>query len=85
MADHAKVTFTQSTLAPTRKVAASGVAILGMVILVGAGTALTPDLFDFAGRWSVVIYGGLIAGVGWLTAYLTKSGVNFGDNHGDGK
>lgn len=84
MGEHTKVTFKQSTLAPTRKVAAGGLATLALVILVAAGTAITPDLFDFAGRWAPVLFAGLVGGLAWLTAYLTKSGVNFPDE-GDGR
>jgi len=74
MADHGLIK--QSSAAPIRKVRLGGLATLAPVVLVAAGTAVTPELLDFAGRWSVVIFAGLVGGLGWLTSYLARASTS---------
>ena len=54
------------------KVKAAGVSSGAVVVLVAMLAAITPDMFDFAGRWTPIIYAGVTALVAVLSAYIKR-------------
>lgn len=54
------------------KVKAAGISSGAVVIVVAMLAAITPDMFDFAGRWTPVIYAGVTALVAVLSAYAKR-------------
>lgn len=54
------------------KVKAAGISSGAVVIVVAMLAAITPDMFDFAGRWTPVIYAGVTALVTVLSAYIKR-------------
>ena len=56
------------TLSP--KIIATGIVYLAGAFILAAGAALTPQLFDWAGPWGVVIYAGVVGAVAQLAGWL---------------
>ena len=54
------------------KVKAAGISSGAVVVLVAMLAAITPDMFDFAGRWTPIIYAGVTALVTVLSAYIKR-------------
>lgn len=54
------------------KVKAAGISSGAVVIVVAMLAAITPDMFDFAGRWTPIIYAGVTALVTVLSAYIKR-------------
>lgn len=54
------------------KVKAAGISSGAVVVLVAMLAAITPDMFDFAGRWTPIIYAGVTALVAVLSAYIKR-------------
>lgn len=54
------------------KVKAAGISSGAVVVVVAMLAAITPDMFDFAGRWTPVIYAGVTALVAVLSAYIKR-------------
>lgn len=66
------------------KVAAAAFAGLALVALQAVLTAITPDMFDFAGVWSPMLYS-LITALGAVAAgYLKSDPARFTTHHTDG-
>lgn len=62
----------EPTPRPTAKVIAGASWSIGLVVIVALLTAITPDLFDFLGRWAPVAFAGVVALAGSLAAYIKK-------------
>ncbi len=56
------------TISP--KIIATGIVYLVGAFILAAGAALTPQLFDWAGPWGVVIYAGVVGAVAQLAGWL---------------
>ena len=56
---------------------------IGLVILQAILTALTPDMFDFAGQWSPLIYSLITALGAALAGYLKTDPARFTTHHTD--
>lgn len=54
------------------KVKAAGISSGAVVVIVAMLAAITPDMFDFAGRWTPIIYAGVTALVAVLSAYVKR-------------
>lgn len=57
------------------KVWAPVLTILGLGLLTGFTTALTPELFDFLGAWGPVVFSTLLAGLGGVAAYYKSDHI----------
>lgn len=62
----------EPTAAPAPKVAAAGLTMGALVVLVAMLTAITPELLAFAGPWAPVIFAGVVALAGFLAGYIKR-------------
>jgi hypothetical protein len=62
----------QPTLTPAPKVAAAGVTMGILVVLVAMLSAITPELLAFAGPWAAVLFAGVVALAGFLAGYIKR-------------
>lgn len=60
----------ESTISP--KVIASSVTSLALIVIVGAISAITPDLFAGLGAWGGVVYAAVVALGGALAGYIKR-------------
>lgn len=56
------------TISP--KIIATGIVYVVGAFILAAVAALTPQLFDWAGPWGVVIYAGIVGAAAQLAGYL---------------
>lgn len=54
------------------KVGAAGISSGAVVVTVAMLSAITPDMLDWAGRWTPVIYAGVPALAATLSAYIKR-------------
>lgn len=61
-----------NNLTPVPKVAAAGISMGVLVVIVAMLTAITPELLAPLGDWAVVVFAGITAVAGFLAGYIKK-------------
>lgn len=62
----------QPTATPTPKIAAAGITMGVLVVVVAMLAAITPELLEFAGPWAPVLFAGIVALGGFLAGYIKR-------------
>lgn len=62
----------EPTLKPTAKVSNAALYTVLATVAVAALSAVTPDMLDFAGQWTPVVYAAIGGVIATLAAYLKR-------------
>lgn len=60
------------TLTPSPKIAAAGLTMGGLVVVVAMLGAITPDMLNALGSWGPVVFAGIVALGGFLAGYIKR-------------